>query len=60
MHICVRACALVGHVHRRLEDNLWESVLSFRHVDPGDQTQVARFGGNLTHWTFLQPSPIIF
>lgn len=26
------------------EDNPWGSVLSFYHVDPGDQTQVGRGG----------------
>lgn len=29
----------------RSEDNLWESVLSFHAVGPGDSTQVTGFGG---------------
>lgn len=39
----------------RSEDNLWESVLSFHHMDPGDCTQVIRLGSErfdlLSHLT---------
>lgn len=28
----------------RSEDNLWELILPFHHVDPRDQTQLVRLG----------------
>lgn len=37
---CVHACV------QRSEDSLWESVLSFHHVGPRDQTEVIRFGSS--------------
>lgn len=41
--VCVHVC---HRVHRlRSEDNLWQSVLSFHHVCPGNRTQIMRVGG---------------
>lgn len=34
----------VGKYHGTQEDNLWEWVLSFHHVGPGDQTSDFRLG----------------
>lgn len=35
-------CTHVTERAWRSEDNLWKLVLSFHHVGPGDQTQLAR------------------
>lgn len=44
MCVCTRACV------RRAEDNLWELILSFQHVEPEHQTQ-----GPQTRWQELYP-----
>lgn len=80
MHLCVYTCAythmkLRAHVARhsihaawhewRSEGNLWESILSFQYVVPGDWTQVSRLAGKwllrplillaaLCWWTFTK------
>lgn len=36
---------------QRLEDSLWELILSLRHIDPGDETQIGRLSGkHLYYW----------
>jgi hypothetical protein len=35
------------------EGNLWDSVLSFSHMDAGTRTQITRFGSN--HLCLLEP-----
>ena len=50
MHLCVQACIYVcGHTSsavltKRWEDNLWESVLSFWHVNSRNQTHAPEKG----------------
>lgn len=41
-----------------LEDNLWESVLSFDYVGHGEWTQIVRFGKYFTKWTISLPVPL--
>lgn len=33
----------------RFKDNLWESILSFHHLDTKDQTQVVRLASELLY-----------
>lgn len=53
LYLCVYACACT-HVWEnvlewRLEDNLWELVLSFCYMGPWDQTQDITSGGKLLY-----------
>lgn len=43
MKMCGGACLTI--YVQRSKDNVWEKALSFHHMGPGNQTQIARIGG---------------
>jgi hypothetical protein len=46
LKLCLSGVYHCAHaIMHRLENNLWESVLYFHHVDGGDQAQVVRLSG---------------